>query len=970
MDNGSNWIKWDLHVHTASSYDYKYKGEDADQLLVEALIKNEIRAVVLTDHFLIDKSRIDNIRKIVSEKGSDIKVFPGVELRTDKGHPNIHVILIFDEQSDLKILCEDFDAIMLRDKAKNPNNPQLTYWEYSDIVEFSKNHNAIISVHTGRKANGLDKQIKTDALSHADAIKEEYAKTAHIFEVANLKDVNDYKRIVFKDIKERPVIICSDNHDPRNYETKEYLWIKSKPTFEGLKQAIIHPSERIYVGDEPPKLINLRMNPEKYIDNVEVHRKENHTNSDDWFDFDMSINSGLTTIIGNKGSGKSALADIIGYIGKSSNISLFSFLNKQRFCKEDKKYNLDYEGKIIWKDREESYAYNFDLDSYDGIATVRYLPQRYIEETCNNLDSRFQSEIDKVIFSYVEEKDRSTTTNLNELISLKEAQHKNKVDQLKIQISDVNKIIIGLEKKKTKKYKADLEKNIAHYQKELERLEKSKPKEVQKPKNDDDKNSKGLNAVEKYENTIIKLDVEIEQKKDEYLKLSEELNELESLNTELNEINDSIKEFNSKAQTISLKYGIDPPVALECIVKNDELVRRILTLKKTMSILAEVLSVEFERKAYNENTPIETIKDHYSKSKSLYCKKYILEQCIERQKKLLSKPQQDYQNYLKRIQEWQNKKTQIEGSKTSVNTLNYYVKELEYVEKKLPSDLENAQKLRFDYINSLFDILERKKEILDEIYIPVERKLSSVLENIDDKVVFKSTVQVDSNLSHDILLYINQTIQSKFKGKAAGLEYVESLLRKYNFNQREDVIKFINEVLDAINEDEQKIETLLKRDQLDFYNFITELDYLDVGFSLKMGDKELSQLSPGEKGTVLLIFYLALDKEELPLIIDQPEDNLDNQSVFNKLVPSVLEAKQHRQVILITHNPNLAIACDSELVICCEKNTVENKINYLSGAIEDPIIKQRIVDILEGTMPAFNLRTEKYKELIFGNLEP
>ena len=118
MDNGSNWIKWDLHVHTASSYDYKYKGEDADQLLVEALIKNEIRAVVLTDHFLIDKSRIDNIRKIVSEKGSDIKVFPGVELRTDKGHPNIHVILIFDEQSDLKILCEDFDAIIGLEKLK------------------------------------------------------------------------------------------------------------------------------------------------------------------------------------------------------------------------------------------------------------------------------------------------------------------------------------------------------------------------------------------------------------------------------------------------------------------------------------------------------------------------------------------------------------------------------------------------------------------------------------------------------------------------------------------------------------------------------------------------------------------------------------------------------------------------------------------------------------------------------------
>lgn len=969
MDNGSNWIKWDLHVHTASSYDYQYKSEDADQLLVEALIENEIKAVALTDHFLIDKDRIENIKKIISEKGAEIKVFPGVELRTDKGNPNIHVILIFDEQSELNILCQDFDAIMLRDKAKSPEKAESIYWEYNDIVEFARNHNGIISVHTGRKANGLDRMIKTNALSHADAIKVEYAKTAHIFEVANLRDVNDYKNIVFQKIKERPVIICSDNHDPRNYEIRENLWIKSKPTFEGLKQAIIHSSERIYVGDEPSKLKNIRINPEKYIDSVEVHRKESHVNSDDWFDFNISFNSGLTTIIGNKGSGKSALADIIGYIGKSSNVSMFSFLNKQRFCKEDKKYNLDYEGKITWRDSEENQVLNFDLNSYDGIANVRYLPQRYIEETCNNLDSKFQSEIDKVIFSYVEEKDRGTATNLSELISLKEAQHKNKVDQLKIQISDVNQTIIGLEKKKTKKYKVELEKNRAYYQKELERLEKNKPSEVQKPKNDEDKNSKGLSAIEKYEGGINKLNIQIEQKKDEYLKLSEELSELESLNTELNEINDYIKDFNFKAKDISLKYGIDPPVELECKAKNDELGKRIRKLKNSISRLDKVLSVEFEKKVYNENTNIDTIKDDYSKSESLYCKKYILEQCIERQKKLLSKPQQDYQNYLKRMKDWQNKKAQIEGNKTSVNTLNYYINELQYVEKELLLDLEKAQKLRSDYIRSLFDVLEKKKEILDEIYIPVEKKLSSVLENIDDKVAFKSTIQVDSNLSHDILLYINQTIQSRFKGKTAGLEYVESLLRKYNFNHKEDVIKFVNEVLDAVNEDEQKTDALLKRDQLDFYNFVTGLDYLDVGFSLKMGDKELSQLSPGEKGTVLLIFYLALDKEELPLVIDQPEDNLDNQSVFKKLVPSVLEAKQHRQVILITHNPNLAIACDSELVICCEKNTVENRISYLSGAIEDPFIKHRIVDILEGTMPAFNLRTEKYKELIFRNFK-
>ena len=179
-----------------------------------------------------------------------------------------------------------------------------------------------------------------------------------------------------------------------------------------------------------------------------------------------------------------------------------------------------------------------------------------------------------------------------------------------------------------------------------------------------------------------------------------------------------------------------------------------------------------------------------------------------------------------------------------------------------------------------------------------------------------------------------------------------------------ETIQFVHEILHAIIEDESKADSLVSQ-RLAFYNYISGLEYLDVGFSLKMGEKDLEQLSPGEKGIVLLIFYLALDKEDLPLIIDQPEDNLDNQSVYNKLVPSVLEAKKNRQVILITHNPNLAIACDSELIICSEKSHSENRIEYFEGAIEDNIIKEKVIDVLEGTMPAFDLRTIKYKEQIF-----
>ena len=115
MDNqflrGSEWRKWDLHVHTASSYDSKYKGEDSDEILVQAQKRNEIAAVAITDHFLIDKERIDNLRKIAPK----ITIFPGVELRTDKGATNIHVILIFSEKMDLQELIEDFNSFKRND---------------------------------------------------------------------------------------------------------------------------------------------------------------------------------------------------------------------------------------------------------------------------------------------------------------------------------------------------------------------------------------------------------------------------------------------------------------------------------------------------------------------------------------------------------------------------------------------------------------------------------------------------------------------------------------------------------------------------------------------------------------------------------------------------------------------------------------------------------------------------------------
>ncbi|MCR4286570.1 MAG: AAA family ATPase, partial [Deltaproteobacteria bacterium] len=151
------------------------------------------------------------------------------------------------------------------------------------------------------------------------------------------------------------------------------------------------------------------------------------------------------------------------------------------------------------------------------------------------------------------------------------------------------------------------------------------------------------------------------------------------------------------------------------------------------------------------------------------------------------------------------------------------------------------------------------------------------------------------------------------------------------------------------------------KSSLGLYDMMFSLDYLKPRYALMMGDKELSQLSPGERGTLLLVFYLLVDKDDIPLVIDQPEENLDNQTVYELLVPCIKEAKQRRQIIIVTHNPNLAVVCDAEQVIFSNLDKKDNyRMSYLSGAIENPEINKAIVDVLEGTMPAFDNRESKY----------
>ena len=175
FERGSEWRQWDLHLHTATSYDYKYKASDSDEKLCEELKKQKISAVAITDHFVINKERIENLRRIAPE----IIFFPGVELRIDKGSDNLHIIIIFDDKINLKDLEEDFSAEMIRRNRKGDKDENY-YWDFEQVIKFARERNGIISIHAGRKSNGLEKEI-TNSLEVNQAIKKEIADNIYIF---------------------------------------------------------------------------------------------------------------------------------------------------------------------------------------------------------------------------------------------------------------------------------------------------------------------------------------------------------------------------------------------------------------------------------------------------------------------------------------------------------------------------------------------------------------------------------------------------------------------------------------------------------------------------------------------------------------------------------------------------------------------------------------------------------------------
>lgn len=233
-----------------------------------------------------------------------------------------------------------------------------------------------------------------------------------------------------------------------------------------------------------------------------------------------------------------------------------------------------------------------------------------------------------------------------------------------------------------------------------------------------------------------------------------------------------------------------------------------------------------------------------------------------------------------------------------------------------------------------------------------------------------ASLVIKNDFIDKFLGFIDKSKVGSFYTKDGGEAQLKKLLSDIDFDQQDDVVSFLDEIVESLRNDKRAKQDLAERaiaDQVngisDLYCYLFALEFLDNNYKLKQGGKELEQLSPGERGALLLVFYLLLDKNDIPLIIDQPEDNLDNHSVATVLVPFIRAAKKNRQIIMVTHNPNLAVVADAEQVIYVDLDKENNyTFTTVSGSIEGRKVNNKIVKVLEGAMPAFNTRKKKYYE--------
>lgn len=1017
---GSTWKKWDLHVHTPESLFHNYPGEkdaawEAFLVDLEALPR-EFKTLGINDYLFVD-----GYERILRAKGqgrlANIELLlPVVELRLDKfggvleqgpdgylpsawSRINLHVIF---DQVEPALIREQFIPALSRrytlvpgaagnwggvltrenlislgeavissmpeaDRAKAPsplkagfNNLNISYDDLKDALEnphLAGKHLIAIGKSEWDSLRWNDHTIadKKTVINEANLVftaaanPEAYARARNALRGANVN---------------AKLLDCSDAHSLSSAKVKDrigncFTWIKADSTFQGLLHAIQEFDDRVFVGDDPPKRQIVEQNKTKFINSVRVEKKAGSTLAEPWFNANIPLNPDLVAIIGNKGSGKSALSDIIALAGNTKHHRGFSFLKDSRFRGVKTKYASHFLGTLSWHDGTET-ARDLDKDpESSSVERVKYLPQSYVEDLCNELgdggSATFDAELRKIIYSHVPESDRLGKPSMDELLEFKVAEINRAMQGIRRELDKVNEAIIEVGKRTAPEFKKGLEEQLSAKKAELLSLEAGKPQVVEDP----NASAEALEESKKAAEHIDALEQKVKEIEDDETRLFGEKATATKRQAVAKRIAQALANhkkqhevFLGELNALLVELGVDIPLQALIDLRVD--VTPIDTILNEMQ-------VDIER----VDTKLQSVDPD-----SLSNRRRDLVAAISDAKGRLGEQERQFVLYKEALAKWEKSTAEIVGAHDKPESISWLVGEIESL-TGLPAQIDGLKARRSDLSREIHGQIQAMVDEYRRLYGPVQSFVTSD-EQKDMNLPLDFRVQVEeSGFQDQFLSKLNRQVRGSFSGVEESNQIVRGLLNEVDFASVDSALAFAARIDDMLRFDrregqqnrEARLVDQLRRGETsqDLLNYVWGFEYLSPRYSLTYAGQEIGQLSPGERGLLLLVFYLLVDKDDIPIVIDQPEENLDNQTIFKVLVKCLKKAKERRQVIMVTHNPNLAVVCDAEQLIYASCDKADSRFNYESGAMEDPAIASRVVEILEGTAPAFKNRQSKYR---------
>jgi predicted ATPase len=958
---------------------------------LDTLEASPVQVFGITDYFSCENYFV-LLEKYKSRFPDGKKVFfPNIEFRlietVSKDNKNIHTHVIFDN-NPANCSREQIEGFLSK-LDTHISGTSDTKLSCKDLVKVSQIESATVSIEHLKTA--LKRQFGTnqpyliitaannDGLKEVDkksprktTMSDELDKSSHAF----FGNGNNTRWFLRSDRYEntdiisdrKPVFSGSDAHsfddlerlsgDVTNFPS---CWVKAEPTFRGLFQTLFEPESRVFIGDQPPVLERMASEATKMISHLKIDQVNGYTQSNGiWFKgIEIPLNPELTAIIGNKGSGKSAIADIIGLLGETRNEEHFSFLSNKNGNKKFRKsgYAENFKAELHWLEGSSETKNLNESVNPTNPERVKYLPQNFFEKLTNDLEIKsFRDQIENVVFSHVEETDRMETDTFKELEEFKTAQSKKDISGLKSQLRELNLKLVELEEKYDPAYLLSLQKQLIQLQESHDSLKKSLGEivEVNKPSEEDDEQKKINETISSWTQWAQSVEERRDATVAKVASLKAKFQRLRSLFKGLEALESHITQSKQDLSPLCEELGFNIEQIVTGSIDFSDINKQGRELK------AEYEALELDNEvAINEKTDLNTLT---TIPDLLAASSYIQDQ-IKIWKDQLSLPHKRYQTYLQNTQKTQKQMSDIQGNPKDPahGTIEFIKAQIAYVENDLLPAIDTLKFTRKECSKNIFTAKKLVLDFYEELQKSVETKLSDVSSNEFAVTIQASFVQ-KSSFSQSFFQFVNQQKKGPFRLEIEGKNKLRELIEDVDWNDFESVYGCMEAILEAMSSQEEwSIENQVDQKK-EFYDFLYELEYFEAKYELLLGGKRLDQLSPGEKGLLLLVFYLHLDKDRTPLVIDQPEDNLDNDSIFQVLAHCIRSAKKNRQVILVTHNPNLAVGADAEQILYVKLDKANHHtFKYESGAIETKSINAKVIQVLEGSRPAFVQRRLKYK---------